>query len=201
MLDVQLMQSICIVRIMDSVTGIKHSNWLPILWSFIILCHVFFLNFRHLKSLCVSYWKKRMHPQDIYLRIYIYVFIVHICMIHIIYIIGNNAFSDRNFHYAHLNSKNCRVKKSGNFWKFCLENLEKSGKNIPVKFGQPWYCNFRAINMVVQTWQVCFSLTFPGFPDKIFKNSLTFSHDNFGFWGVCDRWFSQGQRWGKIHGL
>ena len=23
--------------------------------------------------------------------------------------------------------------------------------------------------MVVQTWQVCFSLTFPGFPDKIFK--------------------------------
>ena len=35
--------------------------------------------------------------------------------------------------------------------------------------------------MVVQTWQVRFSLTFPGFPEKNFKNSLTFSRGNFGF--------------------
>ena len=45
------------------------------------------------------------------------------------------------------------------------------------------------------------SLTFLGFPDKIDRNSLTFSRCNFGFWGVCDRCFSQGQRWGKIRGL
>ena len=35
--------------------------------------------------------------------------------------------------------------------------------------------------MVVQTWQVHLSLTFPGVPDKIFKNSLTFLCGNFGF--------------------
>ena len=27
---------------------------------------------------------------------------------------------------------------SENIWKFGLENLEKSGKNTPAKFGQPW---------------------------------------------------------------
>ena len=35
--------------------------------------------------------------------------------------------------------------------------------------------------MVVQTWQVHFSLTFPGFPDKNFKISTTFLPDNFRF--------------------
>ena len=162
---------------MDSVTGIKHSNWLPILWSFIILCHVFFLNFRHLKSLCVSYWKKRMHPQDIYLRIYIYVFIVHICMIHIIYIIGNNAFSDRNFHYAHLDSKNCRVKKSGDFWKFCLE---KSGKNIPAKFGQPclysWNATFVLFEEINQTIVTCRQF-FENFTENKFSDSAILNID------------------------
>ena len=36
--------------------------------------------------------------------------------------------------------------------------------------------------MIVQSQQVCFSLAFPGFSDKIFKNSLTFFCGNFGFW-------------------
>ena len=36
------------------------------------------------------------------------------------------------------------MKKSGNFKKFCLENLEKSGKNTPTKFGQP--CKYIKFN-------------------------------------------------------
>jgi len=51
--------------------------------------------------------------------------------------IRNNTFLGQNIHCTHLNSKSCRVKMSGNFWKFCLENLEKSGTNIPAKFEQP----------------------------------------------------------------
>ena len=118
-----------------------------------------------------------MHPQDIYLRIYIYVFIVHICMIHIIYIIGNNAFSDRNFHYAHLDSKNCRVKKSGDFWKFCLE---KSGKNIPAKFGQPclysWNATFVLFEEINQTIVTCRQF-FENFTENKFSDSAILNID------------------------
>ena len=32
---------------------------------------------------------------------------------------------------------------------------------------------------IVKTWHICVSMTFPGFPDEIFKISLTFLRSNF----------------------
>ena len=53
-----------------------------------------------------------------------------------IFIIRNNAY---RLTFSWLVSKlKLPQKMLGNFWKFCLENLEKSGKNIPAKFEHSW---------------------------------------------------------------
>ena len=84
-----------------------------------------------------------------------------------IFIIGNNAFSDWNTHFAHLNSK-MAIKNVKEYLKFCQENIEHTDARFSPKwkyeailtsrtniFTHKGICFFIQVSEIWQGWTGC----------------------------------------------